>query len=231
MKETTALLNEALIRSVMGWEEIGPCAVQELKNKAWKTNYPKGKLIYLEDDPPDYVYLIEEGWVKATRLRRDGREQWMRVIGKRDLFGEVAVVAGTNYPASVMALEDLTTWIIRGDVIKSLISDPTFASGMARRASRQVLQFARLAEDLSLKNIEQRLVTTLIQYAEYQNGAWQVPRREWTTFDEMAARLGTVRDVLGRSLRTLEKEEVIRVEKQKIIILDTNRFLEIGGLS
>jgi len=231
MKETTALLTETLIRSVMGLEEIGPCAVQELKDKAWKTNYPKGKLIYLEGDPPDFVYLIEEGWVKATRLRRDGREQWMRVIGKGDLFGEVAVVADTNYPASVVALEDLTAWIIPGKVLKSLMSDLTFASGMARRASRQVLQFARLAEDLSLKSIEERLVTTLIQYAEFQNGAWQVPRREWTTFDEMASRLGTVRDVLGRSLRALEKDEVIRVEKQKIVILNTNRFLEIGGLS
>ena len=231
MNNPTGQLNENLIRSVMGLEEISSFAAQELSSNAWKIRYPKGKLIYLEGDPPDYVYLIENGWVKATRLRRDGREQWMRVIGSGDLFGEVAVVAGTNYPATVMALEDLIAWVVPGKVIKLLMSDNSFAAGMARRSSRQVLQFARLAEDLSLKSIEERLVTTLIQYAEFQNGAWQVPRREWTTFDEMASRLGTVRDVLGRSLRALEREEVIRVEKQKIIILNANRFLEIGGLS
>ena len=42
-----------------------------------------------------------------------------------------------------------------------------------------------------------------------------VPRREWTTFDEMATRLGTVRDVLSRALHTLEDERLLRVERHQ----------------
>ena len=57
-------------------------------------------------------------------------------------------------------------------------------------------------------------------------GRLVIPRREWTTFDEMAVRLGTVRDVLSRALKTLELEGLLRVEKQHILILDPQGLAE-----
>jgi CRP-like cAMP-binding protein len=51
-------------------------------------------------------------------------------------------------------------------------------------------------------------------------------RRAWTTFDEMAVRLGTVRDVLSRALKTLEAENLLKVEKQAIILLDPQGLAE-----
>jgi CRP-like cAMP-binding protein len=57
-----------------------------------------------------------------------------------------------------------------------------------------------------------------------------VPRQAWATFDEMAVRLGTVRDVLSRALKTLENEGLLRVEKQTIILLDVRRLAERGDI-
>jgi CRP-like cAMP-binding protein len=53
-----------------------------------------------------------------------------------------------------------------------------------------------------------------------------VLRRDWTTFDQMAVRLGTVRDVLSRALKTLEAENLLKVEKQSIVILDPEGLAE-----
>lgn len=217
---------EELIRSVKGLENLDQDVLTRLQGGAWNNHYQRGKLIYLEGDPADHIYLIERGWVKATRLRKDGREQWMRVLGAGDIFGEIAVLSKTGYPATVVALEPLSVWVFSADLFLELMENSSFSVGMARRSAWQVLQFARLAEDLSLKSIEQRLVSTLLRYAEFNNGVWEIPRREWTTFDEMAARLGTVRDVLGRSLRALERDSVIKVEKQKIIVLDDEKFFK-----
>jgi len=219
-------LDETLIRSVKGLENVDQEVIGQIQGAAWNNHYQRGKLLYLEGDPAEHIYLIEQGWVKATRLRKDGREQWMRVLGAGDIFGEIAVLSQTDYPATVVALEPLNAWVFSADLFLTLMENNSFSKGLARRSAWQVLQFARLAEDLSLKSIEQRLVSTLLRYAEFNNGVWEIPRRDWTTFDEMAARLGTVRDVLSRSLRALERENVIKVEKQKIIVVDQAKFFK-----
>jgi len=53
-----------------------------------------------------------------------------------------------------------------------------------------------------------------------------VSRREWTTLDEMAVRLGTVRDVLSRAMKILETENLIIVNKQSIQIIDPQGLAE-----
>ncbi|MEI7845456.1 MAG: helix-turn-helix domain-containing protein, partial [Chloroflexota bacterium] len=73
-----------------------------------------------------------------------------------------------------------------------------------------------------------RVAHTLLVHAELQDGQLVVPRQAWTTFDEMATRLGTVRDVLSRTFNALEAEGILRMERSKIIILDAQKLLERG---
>lgn len=86
------------------------------------------------------------------------------------------------------------------------------------------MYYLSLVEDLSLCSLEARLPRTLLQHAEEQDGNIIVPRRPWTTFDEISRRLGTVRDVLGRVLRSLEQDGILHVERQGIIILKTDEL-------
>ena len=89
-----------------------------------------------------------------------------------------------------------------------------------RHLAERVLYYVGLVEDLSLRSVEARLAHTLLQHTEPSGGCLAVPRRAWTTFDEMATRLGTVRDVLSRALRVLEEEGLLKVERYQIVILD-----------
>ena len=107
---------------------------------------------------------------------------------------------------------------------------PELATAVIRHLGERVLQYISLVEDLSLRSVEARLAKTLLSHAELQDGQLIVPRREWTTFDEMAVRLGTVRDVLSRTLKTLEAEGLLKVEKQSIIVLDPKGLAERGNL-
>jgi CRP-like cAMP-binding protein len=68
--------------------------------------------------------------------------------------------------------------------------------------------------------VEARVAKTLLKHAGVAGDRLVVPRRTWTTFDEMATRLGTVRDVLSRALKTLEDEKLLHVERHQIVILD-----------
>lgn len=198
--------------------------VQEVVRAASvRRQYKAGQVIYLEGEPAEYVYILEAGWIKATRMTRDGREQAMMFLQPVDVFGDIAVLTGTTYPGTVVALEDVTAWTIPAQTVLDLIRrNPEFAMAVIRHLGQRVLHYIHLVEDLSLRSVEARLAHTLLQHAELRSGQLVVPRRGWTTFDEMAVRLGTVRDVLSRSLHTLEKEGLLRVERQEIILLDPN---------
>ena len=53
-----------------------PAEAQEvIMTVAIPRHYKAGQVIYLEGEPADYVYILENGWVKATRMTPEGREQ------------------------------------------------------------------------------------------------------------------------------------------------------------
>lgn len=192
----------------------------------WR-HFDAGQVIYVEGEPAEWVYVLETGWVKATRMTREGREQAMLFLRPVEIFGDIAVLTGTTYPGTVVALEPVGAWAIPANTILDLIPRcPELAMAVIRHLGRRILYYISMVEDLSLRSVEARLAAKLLENAELLDGQLIVPRREWTTFDEMAVRLGTVRDVLSRALKTLEGENLLRVEKHHIQILDSQRLAE-----
>lgn len=184
-------------------------------------HFEAGQVIYLEGEPADYAYILERGWVKATRMTPEGREQGLLFLRPVEVFGDIAVFSGKSYPGTTTALEAVDAWLLPAEVLLSLIKPyPDLALAVIQKLSERVLHYIGLVEDLSLRSVEARLAGTLLRHAELQGEVLAVPRREWTTFDEMAVRLGTVRDVLSRAMKTLELEGLLKVEKQYIVILD-----------
>lgn len=203
---------------------------QTIAAAATHRHFDAGQVIYVEGEPAESIYILETGWVKATRMTREGREQAMMFLRPVEVFGDIAVFTGTTYPGTVVALEDVDVWVVPAQTVLDLVSrHPALAMAVIRRLGERVLHYIRLVEDLSLRSVEARLANTLLRYAELRDGQLVVPRREWTTFDEMAVRLGTVRDVLSRALKTLEAENLLRVEKQAIVLLDPKRLEERGN--
>lgn len=199
-----------------------PAHVQAaVAGSAMPRRFAAGQVIYLEGEPAAALYVLEAGWVKAVRLSAEGREQMLLVAGPGEVFGDVAVFAAAPYPGTVVALEPVTAWAIeRSAALELAARYPELALVMIRRLGQRVLYFVDLVEDLSLRSVDARLAHTLLGRAEGCGGRLVVPRRGWATFDEMASRLGTVRDVLSRALHTLEAEGLLRVERGAIVILD-----------
>jgi CRP/FNR family transcriptional regulator len=190
-------------------------------------HFDGGQVIYVEGEPAEAVYLLESGWIKATRMTRQGREQAMMFLRPVEIFGDIAVFTGTTYPGTVMALEAVSVWAIPAQELLNLIPlHPDLAMAIIHHLGQRVLHYINLVEDLALRSVEARLAHTLLQNAELHAGQLIVPRRAWATFDEMAVRLGTVRDVLSRALKTLEAENLLRVEKQFIVLLNPKGLAE-----
>lgn len=204
-----------------GFQGLTDITQKALARAAVHHHFDAGQVIYIEGEPAESIYILETGWIKATRMSKDGREQAMMFMRPVDVFGDIAVLTGTNYPGTVIALEDVSVWTIPSTTFLEYSERyPDLAMAIIRHLGKRVLYYINLVEDLSLRSVEARLAHTLLQNAELHDGQLIVPRRGWTTFDEMAVRLGTVRDVLGRALHTLESEGLLRVRRYEIILLD-----------
>lgn len=184
-------------------------------------HFQVGQVIYLEGEPADNVYILENGWVKASRMSRKGREQGMLFLRPPEVFGDIAAMTNEVYPATTTALEDVDVWLIPSVELLRLVGESReLALAMIRRLSYRVMHYIEMVGELSLKPVETRLAGSLLQHVEPNGEQLIVPRRQWATLDEMAVRLGTVRNVLSRALRVLEAEGYIRVEKRYIVVLD-----------
>jgi CRP-like cAMP-binding protein len=220
---TTSEVDRAIraLSTVRHFTEL-PLHVQTaLASVAIPRQFEEGQVIFMEGEPANWLYILESGWVKASRISPEGREQALLFLKKGDVFGDVAILTGTNYPGTVLALEKVQVWAIeKTDILDLIARHPELALSIIRSLGQRILYYIGLVEDLSLRSVEARLAHTLLKNAEYSGVQLIVPRRAWTTFDRMANRLGTVRDVLSRALRSLEEEGLLRVEKRAIVLLD-----------
>ncbi|MCU0520755.1 MAG: Crp/Fnr family transcriptional regulator [Anaerolineae bacterium] len=206
---------------VRHFADLAPAIRDAIARAAAPCHFDAGQVIYLEGEPAEALFILERGWVKATRMSPEGREQALLFLRPGEVFGDVAVFTDTPYPGTVVALEPVDAWVVEKPVILALVAQhPELAMAVIRRLGERVLHYVGMVEDLSLRSVEARLSSTLLKHAGMSCGRLVVPRQTWTTFDEMATRLGTVRDVLSRALKTLEDEGLLRVERHEITILD-----------
>jgi CRP/FNR family transcriptional regulator len=210
-----------LLTQVPHFTDLPANVLAEMSKWGSPRHFDAGQIIYLEGEPADCLYILEKGWIRATRMSAEGREQAMMFLEPVEIFGDIAVFTDRPYPCTVIALEAVEAWAIDKTAIHDLVArQPELSLAMIRRLGERVRYYIELVEDLSLRSVEARLSNTLLKHAERSGELLVVPRRRWTTFDEMAVRLGTVRDVLSRALRTLEGEGLLRVERNRIVILD-----------
>lgn len=180
-------------------------------------HYDTGQVVFLEGGPDVALYIVRTGWLKAVKTSPDGREQVLHFIGPNEVFNAIGVFVESANPATVIALEPTTVWIIQQNTILKLLDQhPELGRVIIQRLAERVQQLIHMVEDLSLRTIEARLARYLIE----QSTEEQLSRPRWATQAEMANRLGTVPDVLNRALRGLAKENLIQVERHQIQILD-----------
>ena len=103
---------------------------------------------------------------------------------------------------------------------------PRLCRVIAQNMAERVLHLMKLVEDLSLRTVKSRMARLLLENAV--EGI--ISRRRWMTQTEMASRLGTVLDVVNRTMNALANDGLICVERQRIQILDHKRLEELAIL-
>jgi CRP/FNR family transcriptional regulator len=178
--------------------------------------YQRGDILFWEADPSDGLYILENGSAKIFRLSPQGRQYIVRILQEGDTFAEVPAFDGGLNPVNVEALEASRVWVINGEKLRSLvILYPVFTKKVLENFGEMLRNLVRNVSEMAFYQVTHRLARLISE----QNSETSPPH--WTQ-EQLAAQLGTVREVVARSLKELERSGAIRIEDRRIRVADNN---------
>jgi CRP/FNR family transcriptional regulator len=206
------------LRQLPLFKGLETTTLSQLAQGATLKAYAAGEVIFLEGETSAGLYYLASGWLKIVKSSPEGREQVLRIIGPTETFNEVGAFANRPNPATAIALETVSIWLLQRDMLMRIVREQSaLAQRIIENMADNMIHLVNLVADISLRPVAGRLARLLLDEANEGN---VLLRPLWQTQTELAARLGTVPDVLQRALRTLESEGVIQVQRREIRILD-----------
>ena len=195
---------------------LSDAALEHVARAAIRRAYAPGEMILLEGAPCQAAYFIAEGEVRIYRISSAGREQVLTRLGPGEGFNTVPIFQeGSLNHASVQAVTSVVLFAIREEALRRLVVEiPELALAILGDFATRLDHLTNLVEDLSLRTVRGRLARFLLDNAD-RGG----PLQQWTQ-EEIAAHLGTVRDMVGRALRAFADAQLVEIERQRITLLD-----------
>lgn len=198
----------------------------ELKTLAGRTvrkRFAAGELLFSEGEPCNGLHIIAGGKVRIFKSSVNGREQVLAVNGPGETVAELPVFDGGPYPASAAAVEEAEiVFISRRDFHAYCMEHPEVALKVLSVVGARLRRLVGLIEELSFTTIRQRLISTLVKLAQTTGTKtargleFQLP----ATHQELAHRLGTVRELVSRNLMRLQAEGLLEVDARQIVVKD-----------
>lgn len=217
-----------LFRVLPYFKDLDSATLQAVTRAAIHHTYEANQIILLEGEPAGGLYIVQDGWLKVSKVSLDGREQILQFLGSGEPFNAISMFTDTPNPATVTALEPSTVWMIPKDRMLDLLeTHPPLARIIIQDLAGRVLHLITLVEDLSLRKVEGRFARLLLEEAQDN----VIQRQRWATQTEIAARLGTVTDVASRTMRKLIETGILQVTRSEITILDREKLIALASMS
>ncbi len=224
----TASANTPQTDTLELWQQVDylaalpPHVVEALAAVAVRRTLRADETIFLEGEPVAGLFLVERGRVKISRFSREGREHMLHIMNPGDTFNDVAALDGGPNPATAIAVGDTVIWRVeRADLRRLATLHPALAWALIESIARRARHLVATVQDLSQRNVRGRLARLLLEQAE---AAERGERPMAMTQEDMAARLGSVREVVGRALRSLAADGIVECDRNHIMVLDRARL-------
>ncbi len=192
--------------------------LEQLAQGTYLSFYERGEIVFMDDEPATGLHIIQRGSVKLVKYSKQGRELIIRVMTEGTSFNEVPVFDQGVNPVTVITLEASQIWTIETAAIHQVMKTfPDVNNTIILNLAKHLRRLVGMIEELSFYQVTNRLARLIFQLYARDRSAGAGPP---LTQQEIAARLGTVREVVGRSLRELERTGAIQVNRAQIQILD-----------
>ncbi len=213
----------AALRRTSLFGELDEVELRALAERALERRLARDEVLFFNGDSASGLFVIVEGALRAYREGLDGREQVIHVEHAGTTIAELPVFDDRPYPSTVAAEEESTVLFLdKRDVRALCLSHPNIALAAAKLLADRLRKCAELVEALSLREVDQRLARWLLNEARAR-GKRVESGLELTlvlTNQQIAARIGSVREVVSRALNRLQHNSLIAIDGRNVTILD-----------
>ena len=211
------------LNSILYFSNLELADLESIRKLVFEKTADRAEMVLLEGEPAANLYFVASGVVKMFKTSAEGKEQILSIVRPGESFNDVPIFDGGPNPASARAMGPVLLYGIKKNDMEAILRNhPQVALNVIKVLANRVRHFVSLVEDLSFKHVIGRVAKILLEHVGGQTGLG--PR---LTQQEMAAMAGTAREVVGRSLKALEEEGAIKLDRHRIIITDKEALKEI----
>lgn len=217
-----------LLKSSPYFTGLNPAELDSVRDFFFEKTAERGEVIFLEGEPAETLFFVVSGAVKVFKTSAEGKEQILNIVRPGESLNDVPIFDDGPTPSSAQAMGPVVLYGIRKNDLKVILAEhPPVTLNIIRVLAAQVRQLMSLVEDLSFRHVIGRVAKILLEHA----GDKTNPKPRLTQ-QEMAAMAGTAREVVSRSIKTLEEEGTLRIDRHRIVITNKEalkRLVEVSA--
>lgn len=219
----------AFLRQVRMFRNAHTDLLREVDRAAKERNYHDRMVIVAEGTNWPTLGIVRRGIVEVTRAADEGREIVLYDVSPYSMFNEAAVFDEGTAEATVIARGEVEIIELPAPFVRALVTrSPEIALGGARFFAQRQRRLSGAAGNLAFGRVLTRIARVLLDYASPQEG--MAPGEggvERITQSDLAARVGTVRDMGSRALSHLEDLGALELRRGRVVKLDRAKLEEI----
>src|SRR5262245_1012451 len=212
-----------LIRQIPYFRSLPHAALQTVATTLRERLYQSGDVIFRWGDRSEGLGVVLRGRVRTVIASTEGREQVLKVFGPGRTFGDIPVFDDEPQPADAVSVsESIVVFIPQVDLLERLRRHPDAAIDVIRLFATRLRAYKQMVEDLALRSVVARVARLLVDRGRGAQTLVEEPpssNPEYTQ-EEIAAMVGSVREVVQRALKTLEHAGLIQMARARIQIID-----------
>lgn len=206
-------------RSIPYFAGLDDHALRLVEQAAHIHRYQAGAVIFYEGEACAGFHIIVDGLVRLYRVNAEGRLHTLSLLRSPSTFNEVAAVDGSVNPFNAVAVTAATVRVISHTNLLNLMSSQRrLLSNTVQALAHLNREYLERLEDMTFRTIPSRLAKLFLHETTYADQICATPSQ--LTQEEMAAILGTTREVVGRALRGLMNAGLLRKKGRYFYILD-----------
>lgn len=218
------------LKKVPYFNELEDKSLEEMHKILIIKSFKKGSIIFMEGEKGEAIYFVKSGKVKISKTSSVGKEHIIKIMEEGDIFAESVLFVGGEYPATAEAIEDSEVIMLKNQDIENLIlKNSKIALSIIKLMAKRLKNVAVIIENLALRDSIGRTASVLLTFAKERG----INTKEGILLNlnlnrqDLANIVGTSRENVTRILSQMDKEGIIHLDRQKIIIKDIERLKEM----
>lgn len=219
---------ESLLLANTVFASLAPSDLKELARLGSTRAYPKEEKVILHGEVWPYLFLVGEGSMDAVKESPEGRNLLVTTFPTGEIFWGLAFFqADAPMPVTLQAHEPsrLVLWH-RDTVMPILVRNGQAAWELCRLMAVRMQYASGILEGLAFQSVAGRLARLLLEHFETA-GESSIARH--LTLDEMAARVGSTREMVCRALYSFSDRNLIEVTRTEFVLRDRNGLSQVAG--